>query len=128
MNIITSLLLVIAAGYADAQTVHAPRPASISGSPSDALPAQSIGPNDLISIQVSDCPELSRSFRVSSDGKLALPLLENRIAAAGLMPAELEELLATELKSAGILVVPVVSVSVSEYRSRPVSVVGAVHH
>src|ERR1700722_18911097 len=99
MNIITSLLLVVAtAGYADAQTVHATRPAPTSATPSDALPAQSIGPNDLISIQVSDCPELSRSFRVSSDGTLALPLLENRIAAAGLMPAELEELLVTELK------------------------------
>jgi polysaccharide export outer membrane protein len=129
MNIITSLLLGVAtAGYADAQTVHATRPTPTSATPSDALPAQSIGPNDLISIQVSDCPELSRSFRVSPDGKLALPLLKNRIAAAGLMPAELEELLVTELKSAGILVFPVVSVSVSEYRSRPVSVVGAVHH
>lgn len=92
------------------------------------MPAQSIGPNDLVSILVSDCPELNRSFRVSADGKLALPLLGHRITVAGLMPVELEERIADELKSAGLLVAPVVSVSIAEYRSRPVSVVGAVHH
>ncbi len=129
MHTIASLFLfVLTAGYADAQVVPAPRPLLATAQPPDALPAQSIGPNDLISVQVSDCPELSRSFRVSSDGKLALPLLENRIAAEGLMPVQLEEVLVRELKSAGILVSPIVSVSVSEYRSRPVSVVGAVHH
>lgn len=119
-------LLIVPMAYVNGQTVHAPVPNYAQAA--DALPAQRIGPNDLISIQVSDCPELSRSFRVSSDGKLPLPLLDHRIAAAGLMPMELEEKLASELKSAGILVSPVISVSVSEYRSRPVSVVGAVHH
>jgi len=93
---------------------------------SDALPAQTIGPDDLISIMVSDCPELSRSFRVSSDGTLALPLLGHRIPAAGLLPVELEDKLAAELAAAQILVQPIVSVSVTEYRSKPVSVVGAV--
>jgi len=129
MNIIAFVVFVaVAAGYANAQTVHGARPLPSPAYPTDALPAQKIGPDDLISIQVSDCPELSRYFRVSSDGKLTLPLLKNRIAAAGMMPAELEEQLGKELESAGILVSPVVSVSVSEYRSRPVSVVGAVHH
>ena len=127
MNVIASLfVMVVATGFADAQTapLRSPSPPA----PFEALPAQRIGPNDLISIQVSDCPELSRSFRVSSDGTLALPLLEHRIQARDLMPVELESILVKELKSAGILVAPVVSVSVSEYRSRPVSVVGAVHH
>jgi len=129
MNLIALLVLATAAvGYAEAQSVRVPRPLPSAAWPTDALPAQKIGPDDLISIQVSDCPELSRYFRVSSDGKLTLPLLKNRIAAAGMMPAELEEQLGRELESAGILVAPVVSVSVSEYRSRPVSVVGAVHH
>jgi polysaccharide export outer membrane protein len=128
MNVIASLLLVVAAaGYAGAQTAQVRSPMT-SPQMLEALPAQRIGPNDLISIQVSDCPELSRSFRVSSDGTLALPLLDHRVTAAGLMPVELEGQLAKELKAAGILVAPVVSASVSEYRSRPVSVVGAVHH
>lgn len=128
MNVTASLLLFLAAAYAPAQTMQVPRPIAASPSPSEVLPAQRIGPNDLISVQVSDCPELSRSFRVSSDGTLALPLLEHRVTAASLMPVELETRLVRELKDAGILVAPVVSVSVSEYRSRPVSVVGAVHH
>jgi polysaccharide export outer membrane protein len=128
MNVIALLFLVVGASYANAQTMPVYRPAVPVPQPFEALPVQRIGPNDLISIQVSDCPELSRSFRVSSDGTLALPLLEHRVTAAGLMPVELEGQLAKELKAAGILVAPVVSASVSEYRSRPVSVVGAVHH
>lgn len=129
MNVISSLILVaMTAGQATAQTGPVHSLPAVAPPQLEALPAQRIGPNDLISIQVSDCPELSRSFRVSSDGTLALPLLEHRIRAAGLMPVELETQLAKELKAAEILVAPVVSASVSEYRSRPVSVVGAVHH
>jgi polysaccharide export outer membrane protein len=75
---------------------------------------------------VSDCPELSRGFRVSSDGTLALPLLGHRILAAGLMPVELEDRLSAELTAMQIMVTPIVSVSVAEYRSKPVSVAGAV--
>jgi polysaccharide export outer membrane protein len=91
-----------------------------------ALPSQAVGPDDLISIMVSDCPELSRSFRISSDGTLALPLLGHRVPAAGMTPVQMEDEIVNELVKAEILVRPVVSVSVAEYRSRPVSVVGAV--
>jgi polysaccharide export outer membrane protein len=89
------------------------------------LPAQTIGADDLISIVVFDCVELTRTFRVSSDGSLALPIL-GRVAAAGLMPVQLEERLAQRLKSTQTMVDPIVNVSVAEYRSKPVSVVGAV--
>jgi polysaccharide export outer membrane protein len=94
--------------------------------PLDVLPAQRIGSDDLISLQVSDLPELSRSFRVSSDGTLALPLLGHRIQAAGMMPVDLEDAIAHELAKQNILVDPVVSVAVAEYRSHPVNVIGAV--
>ena len=80
---------------------------SVSPTPSaDALPAQTIGPDDLIAIMVSDCPELSRCFRVSSDGTLALPLLGHRIPASGLMPVQLEDELAKEFTDGQILVQP----------------------
>ena len=113
---------------ASAQIPTVPRPASTAPSPGPsetALPAQTIGPDDLISITVFDCPELTRSFRVSSDGTLALPIL-GRIPAAGLMPVQLEDKLASELRRTQTMVDPVVNISVSEYRSKPVSVVGAV--
>jgi polysaccharide export outer membrane protein len=127
MNVIAStFFLASAAIYADAQTVRAPRAAPDYSQFRDALPAQTIGPDDLISIQVSDCAELTRSFRVSADGTLALPLLDHRIPVSGMLPVELEDTLEKELTDAGILVTPVVSVSVAEYRSKPVSVVGSV--
>ena len=92
------------------------------------LPIQRIGADDLVSIQVYDSPELTRSERVGQDGLLRLPLLTKPVQAAGLFPVDVEEELAKELKEEGILVRPIVSVTVSEYQSRPISVVGAVRH
>ena len=90
------------------------------------LPSQKIGPGDLLSIAVADCPDLTRNFRVSSDGQLALPLLQEKIRAAGKEPDEVEGEVSEALVRDQILVRPVVSVSVVEYRSVPVSVLGAV--
>lgn len=92
------------------------------------LPAERLGPDDLIALDVANCPELSRSFRVSSDGTLTLPLLARPLNAAGLMPTELSRQLQQALLQGNILLDPVVVVSVVEYRSRPVSVIGAVLH
>jgi protein involved in polysaccharide export with SLBB domain len=55
-----------------------------------SLPEQKVGPGDLISLAVANCPELTRNFRVSHDGRLALPLLKTRIQAAGKEPSEIE--------------------------------------
>lgn len=90
------------------------------------LPIQKVGLNDLVSIQVYDSPELTRTVRISEDGTLRLPLLNEPIHAAGLYPPELEQAITTALKDQGILVRPIVSVTISEYRSRPIRVVGAV--
>jgi polysaccharide export outer membrane protein len=92
------------------------------------LPIQRIGVDDLVAIQVYDSPELTRTERIQQDGMLRLPLLTKPVKAAGLFPSDLEKSLTEELKTEGILVRPIVSVSVSEYRSRPISVVGAVRH
>jgi polysaccharide biosynthesis/export protein len=90
------------------------------------LPAQPIGPDDLVAITVYDSPELTRTVRVSADGTLRLPMLKRKIEAQGRMPSDLETSIAEELKTEGILVDPIVSVSVAEYRSRPISVAGEV--
>lgn len=103
------------------------RPVSPSPSSPDAnLPAQKVGPNDLLWISVADCPELTRNFRVSADGTLALPLLKQRIHVANEYPLDIETQLTDALIKGQILVAPVVTVSVAEYRSVPVSVMGAV--
>jgi polysaccharide export outer membrane protein len=90
------------------------------------LPAQKLGIDDLVAVSVYDAPELTRTVRVESDGAIHLPLLSEGVAAAGLLPRELETGLREALKTGEILVDPVVKVTVVEYHSRPIAVMGAV--
>ena len=90
------------------------------------LPAQKIGADDLVAIAVYDSPELTRTVRVSGEGQISLPILKRSIQAAGLLPRDLETAIAAALRSEQVLVDPVVTVTVAEYRSRPISVSGAV--
>src|SRR5258708_21917637 len=90
------------------------------------LPAQKIGVDDLVAISVYGSPELTRGVRVSGEGQIRLALLTRPIAAAGLVPREVESAIAEALRAEKILVDPVVTVTVAEYRSRPISVSGAV--
>jgi len=90
------------------------------------LPAQKIGPRDLIAIQVYDSPELTRTVRVGADGYMRLPMLKQRIKAEGIMPADLETVVADALEEEGIIVDPFVTITVAEYASRPIAVAGAV--
>lgn len=105
-----------------APAAHAPE------SQGPVQPIQKVGPDDLLSISVANAPELTRNFRVSSDGSLSLPMLRQKLAVAGKDTPDIEKQIADELAAEQILVQPVVSVSVSEFRSRPVSVLGAVRH
>ena len=90
------------------------------------LPAQQIGPRDLIAVSVYDAPELTRTIRVGADGWIRVPMLKQRLRAEGLLPAELEASLAAALVTEQVLVDPVVTVTIAEYHSRPISVAGAV--
>jgi polysaccharide biosynthesis/export protein len=90
------------------------------------LPIQPIGANDLVAVSVYDGPEFTRTVRVGADGFLRLPMLKQRIQAAGLMPAELESTIGAALKQEGLIVDPFVTVTVAEYNSRPIAVMGAV--
>ena len=90
------------------------------------LPEQRIGSNDLIALSVYGAPEYNRTVRVSADGMIRLPMLKAPLRAQGKLPAELEELIGATLQSEQILVEPVVSVTMVEYHSRPISIAGAV--
>jgi polysaccharide export outer membrane protein len=90
------------------------------------LPFQPIGASDLVRLTVSDSPELSQSFRVDKQGNLNLPLMRTPLHAAGLMPDALRDEIAAALRAQHLLVNPVVDVSVVEYRSRDVTIAGAV--
>jgi polysaccharide biosynthesis/export protein len=97
-------------------------------SASGDLPIERIGNDDLLGITVYDAPELTRSVRVDSAGEIRLPMLQKPIKAAGLYPADLEKSITAALIEGHVLVEPVVTVSIVEFRSRPISVVGAVRN
>jgi polysaccharide biosynthesis/export protein len=90
------------------------------------LPSQRIGPSDLIAVSIYDAPELSRTIRVGADGYFALPMLKQRLMAKGLYPADLETAISAALRDEEILVNPVVTVTIAEYHSHPISVSGSV--
>jgi polysaccharide export outer membrane protein len=90
------------------------------------LPSQRIGPSDLIAVSIYDAPELSRTIRVGADGYFALPMLKQRLMAKGLYPADLETAISGALRDEEILVNPVVTVTIAEYHSHPISVSGSV--
>ena len=90
------------------------------------LVSQPVGPNDLIAVNVYDAPELSRTIRIGADGYFTFPMLKQRLPASGLNPADLESAIANALRQEEILVNPVVTVTIAEYHSRPISVSGSV--
>jgi polysaccharide biosynthesis/export protein len=102
-------------------------PGRVAAQSVDNLPTQPVGVHDLISISVYGAPEFSKTVRVSSAGEITLPVLKSAIRADGLLPKELEAAVATALETEKLLVKPSVTVTIAEYRSRTVSVLGAVH-
>lgn len=103
------------------------KPSLMEDAGKENLPSQKLGVDDLIAVSVYDAPELTRTARVEEDGTIHLPLLKDGVQAAGLLPRQLETSIAVSLKLEQILVDPFVKVTVVEYHSRPISVMGAVH-
>jgi polysaccharide biosynthesis/export protein len=88
-----------------------------------------LGPDDGISVNVVDVSELDAKalgvIRIDHQGNIRLPLA-GRVHASGLTVEKLEKEIVTHLS--GVMNDPEVSVSVAEYRSHPVSVLGAVRN
>jgi polysaccharide export outer membrane protein len=96
-----------------------PRP-SHNSAPGDAQ----LGPLDLLQVKVLGVEELDRRTRIAVDGTLNLPLI-GPVPAAGLTIDALERDIARRLAD-GYVRDPQVSVFVEEFRSRRMSVSGAV--
>ncbi len=123
----TALLrFALTATFALASLRAQSRPSPMEEVGRENLPAAQLGVDDLVAVSVYDAPELTRTVRVEEDGNVRLPLLKAGIAAAGIFPRELETRIADALIQEQILVDPVVKVTVVEYHSRPISVMGAV--
>jgi polysaccharide export outer membrane protein len=82
-----------------------------------------IGPEDIINVTVYGHADLSMQVAIPADGTFAYPLL-NRVKAAGLTTQQLEAQLTKALSE--FIVNPQVSVTVTQYVSQQVYVVGEV--
>ena len=82
-----------------------------------------LGPDDQITIQAPDIEEISKPYRVDMTGNINPPLV-GRLHAAGLTVDQLEKALIERLKV--LYTAPEISVSITEFRSQPVSVLGSV--
>jgi polysaccharide biosynthesis/export protein len=98
----------------------------VAGSPAGAQPdpGYRIGPKDLLRIQVFEVPELNVERRVTENGMVSLPLIGD-IAASGLTEEEFATRLKTLLEAKYVQRAST-EVEVREFRSRPISVLGAV--
>jgi protein involved in polysaccharide export with SLBB domain len=85
-----------------------------------------LGPGDILSIQVLHADEINRLvYQVDQRGECNLPII-GRTRAMGLTAPELESELRTSLKR--YINDPQVTVQVQEYKSLPVTIVGAVRN
>jgi len=129
---LTSLLIAAMLGLGCTTTVKAPHAAAAVGDPALDLALHQleadareykIGPQDLLSISVFRERDLSKEGRVAEDGKFRFPLA-GEVALGGLSTMQAEATLREALKP--YLVDPEVSVSIKEYRSHRVFVLGEV--
>jgi polysaccharide export outer membrane protein len=84
-----------------------------------------IGPGDLLHVQVFDTPELGQDARVTDAGVLPL-LLGGDVKVTAMTPAEAARAIEKRLREGNFLLNPRVAVTVTEYATQKVSVLGEV--
>ncbi|HWA87140.1 MAG TPA: polysaccharide biosynthesis/export family protein [Opitutus sp.] len=107
---------------AGAQAPVAPLP---DASGADTDPSYRLAPGDSVTINVYQEPEMSAAQRLDFEGKLRLPLV-GEIKIGGQSVREAEDTLEKLYVSRELLKAPLVSISVTNYAVREVSVLGAV--
>jgi polysaccharide export outer membrane protein len=124
--VLISLVAAIGAAAQQGPVVTSTYGGSTPLSSTPNLPVSRIGDNDLLGVTVYDAPPLTGPVRVSQEGDIRLPMVKQPIRAAGLYPQDLETEIAATLVKDQLLVNPIVTVTIIEYDSRPITVVGAV--
>jgi polysaccharide biosynthesis/export protein VpsN len=84
-----------------------------------------LGPGDRFRLQIVGEPELPTDYQVGADGTVTLPFVQ-RLEVAGLEPNEVAALVRSQLVAGKVLSDPSVIVTVLEYRSKRVTVLGQV--
>jgi polysaccharide export outer membrane protein len=125
------LILLVVAAVPFLVLAAGEKPAAASGAAETgndafaATPGYSLGGGDVIDVSVFEVAELSRTAVISPDGTVTLPLI-GTVKLGGLTTQAATARLA-ELYGDNLVRNPQVSVTVKEYHSQPVSVLGAVN-
>ena len=99
--------------------------AQASAQESQGASSYRIGARDQIQIHVEEMEDLNKEVTVAEDGTISLPLV-GTLEAQGLTEIQLATRVRTQLEAKGLRKATV-TISVTNYRSRPVSVLGAVN-
>ncbi|MRG93235.1 polysaccharide biosynthesis/export family protein [Polyangium spumosum] len=98
-----------------------PRPVDLPAPVSNAT----VGVGDVFEMRIVREDNLPTMFTVAPDGTVDLPYIK-RVKVAGLEPQQIAEIVRKRLVEAEILTDPIVSVSIKEYNSKRVEVLGEV--
>lgn len=118
----------------DKPVENAPAASPISEAPtgaSSALPSSlgrgySLGTGDVVRMSVFQQPDMATEARVSEAGTITIPLL-GPVDVSGLTPKQVETKIGSLLRSKGFVRDPQVNVSIVQFKSRQVSVLGHVN-
>ncbi|MFO0570818.1 MAG: polysaccharide biosynthesis/export family protein [Polyangiaceae bacterium] len=89
------------------------------------IESTTLGPGDVFTLHVVGEKELPSEYQIASDGTVDLPYVHS-VKVAGLEPQEVARLVRKRLIDAKILSDPSVVVSIKEYNSKRVTVLGSV--
>jgi len=116
------LMLSLAASYSFGQQSATPRPPQ-AGAEATLRPTYVLGPNDQILIRATGVEDLGTTpYRVDDNGEITLPLI-GKVRASGLSVEQLEADLTRRL--AEFVVNPQVNITIVQFRSEPVFIIGA---
>jgi len=124
-----AVLLAATCSTAAAGDVVAQEIATEAAPPAVSVPAEAnyeVGPGDVLSLEVFGETDLTLELQVDRDGHVTLPYV-GALAVSGKTSDEVALAIDAALRD-GYLVAPKVAVRVTEYRSRPVSVVSGVQN
>ena len=104
------------------QPTPAPQPVGTAGD----IRTETLGPGDMVRINVFRNPDLLTEARVSERGTVMFPLI-GEVPVNGLTPTQAATRIADKLRSGRFVVNPEVTVAISQVNSRQVSVLGNVN-
>lgn len=113
-----AVLLLAMSVAAAAQSPTPPAPAPVANN-------YVVGPKDVLTITSYDQADLSGKFSIETDGTFTYPMI-GRVTAGGLTLRQVEEQVKKQLKDGGFFNNPQITVSVEQYRSQNVFIIGEV--